>query len=68
MPERITKAAQARKFIGKKVRWRKRWHTDQLAQVDILHEVSGKNVALATCMGLDWQWLPDIHMELVEGE
>jgi hypothetical protein len=65
---RITKAAQARKLIGQKVKWWPLRLGSHWATNDTLREVAGKNVRL----GIDWQWLPDIWMEqlpqAVEGE
>lgn len=59
MAERIMRAPHARKFIGKEVRWWPLRYSREWSQVDILHEVAGKNVRV----GADWQWLPDIYME-----
>ena len=65
---RITKAAQARKFIGHVVRWWPlRWGSACAAN-GTLREVAGRNVLIDH----DWKWLPDIYMEplpqSVEGE
>lgn len=62
MAERIMRAPRARKFIGKEVRWWPLRYNRHWASVDVLHEVSGKNVRI----GPDWQWLPDIYMEPAE--
>ena len=52
--ERITTAAQAKKYIGQKLQWRPR--TSFIWRESVLHEVVRKNVRL----GGDWRWLPDI--------
>jgi hypothetical protein len=65
---RITKAAQARKFIGQKVRWWPHAWGSALPANGTLQEVAGRNVLIDH----DWKWLPDIYMEplpqSVEGE
>ena len=57
---RITKAAQARKYIGQRVRWWPLRYNSTWATLDTLHEVAGRNIRV----GADWRWLPDIWMEL----
>jgi hypothetical protein len=59
---RILRAGEARKYLGKHVKWWPLAYSPLWGMVDTLHEVSGKNVRI----GSDWQWLPDIWMEAAE--
>ena len=59
MGERITRAPQARGFIGKPVKWWPLHGHSGWVQVDTLQEVAGRNVRI----GFDWRWLPEIWME-----
>lgn len=64
MSERITRAPQARRFLGQHVKWWPLRGHSGWSQVDTLHEVAGRNVRL----GVDWRWLPDIWMESIDPE
>jgi hypothetical protein len=59
MGKRITRAPEARKFIGKEVRWWPLHGHSGWAETDVLREVAGRNVRI----GHDWRWLPDIYLE-----
>lgn len=55
---RTLKAAEARRLIGQEVRWRSIY--SGWTSAGLVHEVRGKNIHI----GADWQWLPDIQIEV----
>lgn len=62
---RITTKKDAKKFIGKEVRYAKNAYTPYGYHVKILG-VSGKNVLVELFGEKIWLWLPDVILESIE--
>lgn len=57
---RTLKSKEAKKLIGKKVRWVEAWDAHGgvgIPRSGVLLEVKGKNVRFES----DWKWLPDMY-------